>query len=70
MTRSIMFFIIETRLDIFFAILVVSRFTKNLGYQPTKAVKIIFCYLKSLKSWKITYNSQNKLLIERYFDSN
>lgn len=67
--RFIKFSMIETKSDIFFAISVASRFTKNSGHQYTKAVKTIFHYLKSLKDWRITYGGQNKHLVKKYLDS-
>lgn len=41
-----MFFIIETKPDIAFSNLVVSRLVKNLSHQYTKVVKTILQYLK------------------------
>lgn len=55
MNGSIMFSMVKTRLDIAFAISVVSRFTKNFGHEHTKAVKTILQYLKGLREQEITY---------------
>lgn len=67
-TSSIMFFMVKTRPDIAFTILVISWFVKNPGYQYNKIVKTILHYLKGSKEQEITYNSQEELLIERYSD--
>lgn len=56
MTESLMFLMVETRLDIVFAIFVTSCFAKNLGYQHTKAVKTILQYFKGLNKQEIIYN--------------
>lgn len=69
MTGSIMFFMLETRPDISFAISVASRFAKNPGHQHTEAVKTFFRYLKGSRDQGITYSGQDKLLVEGYSDS-
>lgn len=66
----LMFFIIKTRPDIIFLILVISRFAKNLSRQYNKAVKTIFQFLKGSKNRDITYKEQNKLFFKKYSDSN
>ena len=43
---------------------------KNLGHQHTEAVKTIMQYLKGSNKQKILYGGQNKLLVEKYFNSN
>ena len=68
-TGYIMFFMVETRPDIAFAISIARRFTKNLGYQHTEAVKTILRYLKGSKKRGITYGGQKKLLVQGYSDS-
>lgn len=50
MTGSLIVLMVETKLDIAFAIALAARFFKNPSYQHTKAIKIIFKYLKALKS--------------------
>lgn len=60
--KLIIFFIIETRLDIAFAILLVSYFAKNLCYLYTKVVKTILKYFKGSKNEKITYKERKKNL--------
>lgn len=70
MIRLFIFSIVETRLDLAFVILVVSKFAKNLSRQLTKAVKIIFQYFKRLKNRDITYRDHNKLYFKKYLDSN
>lgn len=66
MIGSIMFSIVEIRLDIFFTTSVVSWFTKNPDHQYIKAVKTILQYLKSSKKGEITYINQDIHLIDRY----
>lgn len=61
---------IETRLDIAFATLIASRFAKDPSYQYTKAVKTILQYLKDSREQGITYDGQEKLLVEEYLNSN
>lgn len=60
MIGSIIFFMIETRPDIVFTILIISCFAKNLSYYYSKAVKTIFCYLKVIRSTKITYKKKQR----------
>ena len=71
MTGSLMFLMVETRPDIAFAISTVSRFSKNPSHQHTKAVKIIFRYLKDTDKRGITYGEgqNDNLLIKKYSDS-
>ena len=69
-TESLMFFMVETRPDIAFLILIVSRFAKNLSCQHIKVVKTIFRDLKSSKKQGTTYGGQDKLFLERYSNSN
>lgn len=64
---------VETKLDITFATLVVSYFAKNPSRQYTKAVKTIMHYLKATKNVEITYeNSEGSgnLIIKGYSNSN
>ena len=70
MTKFIMFFIVETRPDIAFAILVASCFAKNFTHQNTKAVKTFLHYLKGLRNRGIIYRGLSELKVEEYFDSN
>ena len=60
---------IETKPDIAFAISIVSRYAKNPSHQHTKAIKRIPKYIKASKHCKITYDGQEKLLVEGYSDS-
>lgn len=71
MTSSIIFLMVETRLDIAYATLVVSRFAKNLSYYHSKAVKTIFCYFKAIKDVGIIYRREQgeDLIIKRYLNS-
>ena len=69
MTGSIIFSMVETRSDIFFATSIASRFAKNPGHQHTEAVKTILRYLKDSSERGITYGGQDKLLVEGYPDS-
>lgn len=71
MTGSLMFLMVETRPDVAFAISTVSRFSKNPSHQHTKAVKIIFRYLKDTDKRGITYGEgqNDNLLIKKYPDS-
>lgn len=70
MTRSLMFFIVETRLDNTFSIIVVACFTKNPSYAYRKAIKTIFRYSRRLMDCNITYSNDGKnLSIENYLAS-
>lgn len=69
MIESLIFLMVETRLNIAFATFVASYFAKNPDHQYTKAVKTILQYLKGLNKQIITYGSQNKLLVEGYSNS-
>ena len=68
-TSLLIFSIMETRLDIAFAISVVSIFAKNLFHQHIEAVEIILQYLKGSKDRSIIYGAQDKLILEVYSDS-
>ncbi len=68
-TESLIFSIIETRPDITFTTSVVSRFTKNLSRQHTKAVKTIMQYLKATRTLGITYGGNGKDLIIKSFSN-
>lgn len=71
MTRSPMFSMIEIRPDIMFFITVATCLAKNPSHAYTKAIKIIFCYLKRLINCDITYGSDGKnLSIKGYSDLN
>lgn len=63
-----MFSIVETGLDIIFAISVVGHFAKNLSHAYTKAVKTILKYFKRWKNQNIIYG-QSTLTIKRYWNS-
>lgn len=69
MIGSIMFSIVETRLDIAFATSVVSRFAKNPGHQHKEAVNTILRYLKGSRDRSVTYGGEKELRIEDYSDS-
>ncbi len=71
MSRSLIFLKVETRPDIAFATLVVSRFTKNLLQQHTEVMKTIFQYPKATKTVEITCSGDKKKdpIIRGYFDS-
>lgn len=66
MTNSIIFCILETRLDIVFDISIASWFAKNSGYQYRKGMKLILQYLKSSRKLVIIDSSYNDLSIEGY----
>lgn len=72
MTGSIMFSIVKTRPDIAYIISVISRFAKNLLHLYSKAVKTIFCYLKTTRNIGFTYGGKQggDLIISGYSDSN
>lgn len=70
MIGSIMFSMVETRPDIAFATLLVSRFAKNPSHLHTEAVKTILKYLKGLKNRGIIYGGEEELKIEGYSNSN
>lgn len=55
MLESLMFFMIETRLDIAFTTSVTSRYTKNLNHFYIEVKKIILRYLKGSKDQDIVY---------------
>ena len=69
MTGSLMFSMVETRLDIAFVTSIASCFAKNPGHQHTEAMKTILQYLKGSRECGITYSGQSELLIEGYSDS-
>lgn len=64
-----MFLIVETQLNIAFVILTASRYAQNPSHQHTEVVKTILKYMKGSKHCRITYDSQEKLLIKGYSDS-
>lgn len=69
MTRSLIFFIIETRPDIAFFIVIAACFAKNPKHTHIKVVKIIFCYFKGLIDCGIIYDINRKnLSIKSYSD--
>lgn len=68
MTDSLIFFMVEIRPDITFAISIASRFTKNPCCHYTEAVKTILRYMKGLRKEGIMYESHNKLFVEGYSD--
>lgn len=49
MTRFLIFFIVELRLNIVFVILIGSYFAKNIKCQHAKILKIILRYMQDLK---------------------
>lgn len=65
-----MFSIMETRLDITFAMFIVNCFSKNPSQKHRKFMNIILRYMKNSKQRKVTYNGQDGLLIKGYLDSN
>lgn len=71
MTGSMIFSMVEIRPDITYAILVVSRFAKNLSHLYSKAVQTIFCYLKATRDNRITYRGEQggDLTIRGYSNS-
>lgn len=68
MTRSLIFSMIETRLDIAFAMSVVSCFAKNPSQQHIKVVKTIMKYFKIIKILGIIYRREERgdLIIKCY----
>lgn len=56
MIKLLIFLMIKMKLDIIFAILVVSYYVKNLNYFFAKIVKTILKYLKKAKKQAIIYN--------------
>lgn len=56
MTNSILFSIVKTKPDIRFVTSVASRFAKKLGYQHTKAMKMILQYFKGSRERGIIYS--------------
>ncbi len=68
-TRSLMFSIMKTRLNIFFSSSVTSCFSKILLYQHIEDVKTIQHYLKGSGERSITYEGKKNLMIEEYSNS-
>lgn len=66
-----MFSMVETRPDIAFTTLIISRFAKNPSQRHTEVVKTILQYLKATNTVGITYGSNDKgdLTIRGYFNS-
>lgn len=65
MIELLMFLIVETHPDIAIAILVMSRYAKNLSLLYTKFVKTIMQYLKVICTLNIIYGEDKKNLIIR-----
>lgn len=71
MMRSLIFSMIKIRPDIMFFIIIATCLAKNPSHAYTKAIKIIFYYLKRLINCDITYGSDGKnLSIKGYSDLN
>lgn len=70
-TRLLIFSMVKIRLDIAFAMLVVSCFAKNPFWQHIKAIKTIMQYLKTTKILSIKYskNERGDLIIKGYSNS-
>ena len=66
--ESLLFLMIEIRLDIVFAISIVSRYVKNSSKTHSKTAKIILRYFNITKNREIIYEN-NTLDIVDYFDS-
>lgn len=66
MIKLIIFLIGKTKSNIIFAILLISRFVKNLRYQHIEVVQTIVKYFHSSKNRGITYSSKDKLEIKGY----
>lgn len=60
MTGLLMFLIVETRLDIAFAISVINRLIKNPLWQYIKVVKTILLYLKTIKIVDIIHSGDER----------
>lgn len=73
MTGSLMFSIVEIRLNIAFAISVVSWFAKNPSYQYIEVVKTIIRYLKATRLVGIIYDGEERggkdFIIKEFSDS-
>lgn len=63
-----MFSMINTRLNIAYAMFIMSCFTKNLSYQYTEVVKTIVEYFKNFYNWEITFDGEEKLPIMGHLD--
>ena len=57
---SLMYASLGTHLDITYAMQTISCFSKNSGQAHWEAVKQIFCYLKGMKEFWLTYGGQQK----------
>ena len=68
MVGSIIFAMIESWPDIAFATFFVSRFAKNSSKAHIEAVKMILCYLHTIRTRRITYKRSKKLNILGYSD--
>lgn len=66
----LMFSIVKTRLDIVFAMFVVSHFAKNPPQQYIKAIKTIMQYFAAIKTLGIIYSEEesSSLIIKNYLD--
>ena len=63
MTYLLIFLIVNTQLNISFAIKVTVCFTKNPSYLHIKAIKIIFSHMKRLIHCNTMYDVKEKLII-------
>lgn len=71
MTRLIIFFIVEIKLDITFFITIVVYFVKNSSHAYIKVIKKLFYYLKKLINYNIIYDSNREnFFIKDYLDFN
>lgn len=62
MTNLLIFSMVETQLDIIFAIVVTAWYVKNPNHTHIKTIKTIFRYLKRSIDWKITYGGKKSYL--------
>ncbi|XP_068641849.1 secreted RxLR effector protein 161-like [Aristolochia californica] len=65
---SFMYALICTRLDLAYAVGVISRFQANPGFTYWEGIKWVMRYLKRKKSYALTYQA-DKLELIGYFDS-
>ena len=66
--ESLMHVMMCTRLDIYFAVRMVSRYQSNLGQAHWKAVKRIMRYLKGTVDYSLSYQGKD-LRLEGYSDA-
>ena len=60
---SLMYLAVGTRPDIAFTISTLAQYTENPGLVHWEALKRVYCYLVSTKTWSLTHGTERKGLI-------